>query len=304
MTTTSRAILLVVVADVWWGISAIYWNELDDLDSIDQLGWRIVLGLATLSVYWIARRTFPFAGTTGRHVRFAMAGALAISGNWAVFLWAGANGQAVEAALGYFLMPIISVALALKVLGERLRRAQVVAVLLALVGIVWLFASRGGVPWVALVLGFSFASYGLLRKVGPWGALDGLTAEMTVVAPIGAILLLTGVASGRSVDGGGGATNWLLISITGLVTTLPLFLFANAARKAPLVVVGLLQYVIPVAQFLVGWLWLGESVDRSRLFGFGFIWAALGFVVADQVGSGRAGAVSEGPVDRLEPRLE
>ena len=167
----------------------------------------------------------------------------------------------------------------------------------ACVGLVWLFVRQGGVPWVALALGVSFGIYGLTRKLGPWEALDGLTAEMAIVAPIGLGLLVVRVADGVEVAGDGTLETWLLISVAGIATVVPLILFANAARKAPLVVVGLLQYVIPVAQFLVGWQVLGESVTLGRLVGFAFIWVALALVAFDQIAS------SQRPVDRIQTGL-
>ena len=293
----SRPILVVVVADLWWGLSAIFWNELDSVDPIDQLGWRIVLGLAGLAGVWTYRRRWPLGDFTARHLVYGGAAAACVFMNWTFFLWAVANEQALEAALGYFLMPIVSTVLAITVLGERPRLLQGVAMVLAAAGMIWMFVRQGGVPWVAVVLGLTFAVYGLVRKQGPWEALDGLTFEMTLAVPVGLTLLLVRFGTGEPVAGDASPTTWLLISLTGLVTVVPLVLFAYAARRAPLIVVGLLQYVVPITQFLVGWQILGESVSAGRLVGFAFIWAALVLVVADQIRSQR-------PVDRLAPGLD
>lgn len=293
----SRPVLVVIVADLWWGLSAIYWNELDTVDPIDQLGWRVVLGLVMLGMIWGYRRRLPLRRVTARHVAYGTAAGACVFVNWTFFLWAVANEQALEAALGYFLMPIISTVLAITVLGERPRRLQTSAVLVAAVGMIWMFVRQGGVPWVAVVLGSTFAAYGLLRKQGPWEAVEGLTFEMALAAPIGAVLLLVRSGAGESVAGDGSAVTLALISLTGVVTVVPLILFAYAARRAPLLVVGLLQYVVPITQFLVGWLVLDESVTTGRLLGFALIWAALVLVIADQIRSQR-------PVDRLAPGLD
>ena len=293
----SRPVLVVIVADLWWGLSAIFWNELDTVDPIDQLGWRVVLGIATLGLVWGLRRRRPLRRLSARHIGYGAAAGACVFLNWTFFLWAVANEQVLEAALGYFLMPIVSTVLAITILGERPRRLQAGAVIVAAVGMAWMFVRHGGVPWVAVVLGLTFAAYSLLRKQGPWEAVEGLTFEMTLAAPIGAVLLVARFGAGESVVGDGSATTLALVSLTGVVTVVPLALFAYAARRAPLLVVGLLQYVVPITQFLVGWRVLGESVTTGRLVGFGLIWAALVLVIADQVASQR-------PVDRIAPGLD
>ncbi len=279
----SRPIALVVFADLWWGLSPLFWNELDTVEPVDQLGWRIVFGAVTLAGFWSLRRKWPFPPIDRRRLVYGLAALAAVFANWSFFLWAVANEQAVEAALGYFLMPIVSTALAIGLLGERLRPLQAGALLLAGAGLVWMFVRQGGVPWVALVLGVTFALYGLLRKQGPWGALEGLTFEMFAALPVGILLLVGRFGGGQPIEGDGAASTWTLIALTGLVTVVPLVLFANAARSAPLIAVGLLQYIVPITQFLVGWRLLGESVSLGRFVGFALIWAALALVVADQL---------------------
>lgn len=288
-----RPILLVLLADLWWGISALYWRELDSIAPADQLAWRILFGIVVLGAWWLFRGAWPFADMTTRKWRYGLAGTVCITLNWAVFLWAVSNDQAVEAALGYFLSPIVSVVLAVVLLGERLDRLQQAAVVLAAGGMVWLFALQGGVPWAALVLGVSFAIYGYVRKTGPWDAVDGLTMEMAAVVPVAAaFLVIRGAESATSIGGDDRAITWVLLSFAGVATAVPLILFANAARKAPLAVVGLLQYIVPVAQFLVGWLVFAESVPAARFVGFGLVWAALGCVILNELGRQRRPAVT------------
>jgi|GEM_PF-3271241 len=226
-----------------------------------------------------------------QHITYGLGACVLIAANWVVFLWAIDNGRAVEAALGYFLMPLFSVALGVGLLGERLRSLQKGALVLAVIGIVWTLVAVGTVPWVALILGGSFALYGWARKQGPWNAVDGLTFETMLLVPFLLPLLFWRGAGEVAVTGDGTWTTLLLIAATGLVTIVPLLLFASAARQVSLTLVGLLQYINPTLQFLVGWQILGESVSTARLFGFGWIWAALGLVVVDELGSKR-------PVDR------
>lgn len=278
-----RPSFLVILAYLWWGVSAIFWTELASVPAVHQLGWRITMGIAVLGLLWLIRRQFPFRNLSRRHVLYGVAGSIMISTNWAVFLWALANERAVEASLGYFLMPLFSVALGVVVLGESLRNLQRIAIVLATIGIGWILIRQGGLPWVALILGVSFALYGLVRKQGPWGAIDGLTVEMGIVAPVAIASLIVASQQAEAVSGDGTLWTWFLILCTGVATVVPLVLFASAAREVSLTVVGLLAYLNPISQFLVGWLYLGESIGTDRLVGFLFTWAALMLVVLDEL---------------------
>lgn len=294
MNATRRATLLVVAAYVWWGLSAIFWRELGSVAPIDQISWRVLLGVAYLALFWAFRRSNPLRSLTRRHVGYGAIAAVFISANWVAFLWAIDNGQAVEASLGYFLMPLVSVALGVGLLGERLRRRQQAALLLAAIGAGWTLYVVGEVPWVAVVLGFSFAVYGWARKQGPWDAVSGLTFELLLISPVVIVLLVVrGFDGQQQITGNGSPGTLLLIALTGFVTIVPLLLFASSIKHVSLTVVGLLQYINPVLQFFVGWRIFGEEVTSGRLIGFVWIWAALVLVVSDELGSKR-------PVDRRE----
>lgn len=294
MTPTRRATVLVCLAYTWWGCSAIFWRELGSVAPVDQLSFRVITGFAYLALVWVGRRHNPMVALTREHFVYGFAACGLIAANWIVFLWAVDNGRAVEAALGYFLMPLFAVALGVGLLGERLRVLQRVALGLAVVGIVWTLVAVGSVPWVSLILGATFALYGWTRKQGPWNAVDGLTFETMVLVPFLLPLLIWRGVGEAAVAGDGNVSTFLLIAATGLVTVVPLLLFASAARQVSLTVVGLLQYINPTLQFLVGWQLFGESVGTARLLGFGWIWAALGLVVVDEVTSKR-------PVDGRAP---
>lgn len=296
MSATRRATLLVAAAYCWWGFSPVFWRQLDNVAPLDQLAWRVSLGLAYLAAVWVWRSSNPLRGLTRRHVGYGLLAAVLIATNWAGFLWAVDNGQTVEAALGYFLMPLLSVALGVGLLGERLRPLQTGALVLGVVGMVWTLVILGTFPWVAGVLGVSFALYGWARKQGPWDSIDGLTFEMLLIAPVFIVVLsVRGVDNAHDITGDGSVNTLVLIALTGVVTVVPLLLFATAARRVSLTAVGLLQYINPVMQFLIGWQVFDEDVSIGRLLGFGWIWAALVLVAIDEVRSKR-------PIDGVETR--
>jgi len=287
MTSSRRAIVLVSFAYMWWGGSAIFWRELGSVAPVDQFSFRVLTGFAYLALVWAFRRHNPLGSLTKAHLAYGVAAGALIAVNWIVFLWAVDNGRAVEASLGYFLMPLFSVALGVGLLGEQLRPLQKNALGLATVGIVWTFVAVGTIPWVALALGGSFALYGWARKQGPWDAVNGLTFETMLLVPFLLPLLAWRGAGDVAITGDGDLTTFLLIAATGLVTIIPLLLFASAAKQVPLTTIGLLQYINPVLQFIVGWQVLGEPVTLSRLLGFAWIWAALALVVIDELSSKR-----------------
>ena len=290
MSSTRRATVLVCLAYCWWGCSALFWRELGSLAPFDQLSFRVTTGFAYLALVWLWRRHNPMRSLTKEHLLYGVGAALLIGVNWIVFLWAIDNERAVEAALGYFLMPLFSVGLGVTLLGERLRRLQKVALLLAVVGIVWTFVVVGALPWVSLTLGASFALYGWARKQGPWQAVDGLTFELVLLAPFLLAALLWRSNADVNVLGDasdGSIITLAFIAMTGLVTIVPLLLFASAAKQVSLTVIGFLQYINPTLQFLVGWQVFGEDVSVGRLLGFLWIWGALALVVVDELRSKR-----------------
>lgn len=318
---TGRAIGQVSFAYVWWGASAIFWNALGSVAPVDQLSFRIATAFFYLLVGASIFRTkllasgvelSLFSGSglrghlTARHLGYGVGAALSIGSNWALFLWAVSNGQAVEAAFGYFLMPIMSVALGVGLLGERLRSLHVGALALSTVGIIWSVVALGRLPWIALLVGATFALYALLKKQGPWDSVSGLTFETGILAPIAIGVLIVRALTGQGITGDATVGTLVLIALTGVVTVIPLLAFASASRRVPLTVVGLLQYINPTLQFLVGWQVLGESVSGSRLAGFAWVWVALTLIVIDELGSARRGAskrygdASKRRVDALE----
>lgn len=298
MSSSTKATLLVALAYMWWGFSPIFWRELDSVAPVDQLAWRVSLGLMYLGVVWAWKQRNPLANLTRRHVGYGVVAAVMIMSNWGAFLWAVDNGRTVEAALGYFFVPLLSVAVGVGILGERLHLLQKLALACGTIGLLWTIVAVGTFPWIAVLIGLSFTAYGWARKEGPLGAVDGLTFEMAVIAPVFMVMLVVR-GFGSSVDIGGDHSGFtiLLILLTGFVTVVPLLLFASAAKQVPLTVIGLMQYINPVMQFLIGWQVFSEDVSTGRLLGLAWIWLALAMVVANELRSKR-------PVDRPDSRRD
>ncbi len=245
-----------------------------------------------------------------RRTSLTMASAAGLIGlNWVVYIWGVNSGHVVETSLGYFITPVVMVLLGVVVLGERLRRVQWAAIALGVVAVLVLTAGYGRPPWIALALAATFGTYGLLkRRVGTsLGAVQSLTVETVLLAlpAIGYLVVLE--AQGRAQFGNAGAESTALLASTGLVTAVPLLLFAAAARRVPLTTLGLLQYLAPVVQLLIGLLVYGEPMPATRLVGFALVWTALALLTVDLVrhrGRGRrasreaqrAGTVPEAPV--------
>jgi len=269
-----------------WGLFPLYLKPLSDVPAMQILAHRIAW-CCLLVFAWLAwrgelgavRRALADPGTRLRLV----ASASLISVNCLVYVWAVTNGQVVEASLGYFINPLLNVVLGVMVLHERLNRAQWLAVALAAFGVLYLTVVAGRPPWIALTLAASFGLYGLIRKVVRVEAVPGLATETLLLAPFAAGFLLWAEARGNGSFGHAGATIDLLLVGSGLVTALPLTLFAYGARRIPLSTVGLVQYIGPTLQFLLGVLVFHEAFPPARAIGFAFIWAALALYAADGV---------------------
>jgi chloramphenicol-sensitive protein RarD len=195
--------------------------------------------------------------------------------NWLVYVWGVNAGFIVETSLGYFINPLISVLLGVLFLRERLRITQWIPVGLAAVGVIYLTVTYGRLPWIALSLAFSFGIYGLVKKLAPLGSLYGLTLETALVFPISLIYLGFVETTGAGAFLHQGLLTDILLIGTGVVTSIPLLMFASAARQIPLTMIGILQYIAPTLQFLIGVYLYHEPFDQSRLVGFSLVWLAL-----------------------------
>ncbi len=235
------------------------------------------------------------AALADRRIRLLLLAAAAlVSVNWGTYIWAVNNGYVVEASLGYFINPLVSVALGVVVLGETLRRTQWVAVGIAAGAVAVLTASYGRPPWIALILAFSFGFYGLARKQAGVQAVPALTVETGLQAPF-ALVFLALLAARGGITFGDDPANSAMLMTAGIATTVPLLLFGAAAIRLPLVVLGLLQYLAPVIQFLIGITYFGEHMPTSRWIGFSLVWLALVVFTVDVVRHSRR-PVAEPPL--------
>ncbi len=272
-----------VLAFVIWGLMPLYFRQVARVPALEVLlhrsAWALLFLLGVLA--W--QRRFAWLGEVARQPRrvalFA-ASSLLLAGNWLIYILAVKAGHVVEASLGYFINPLVNVLLGVLVLRERLHRLQWLAVALAAAGVCWLGWLAGQPPWIALALAGSFGIYGLIRKTAPLGALEGLALENILLAPIVLPALIWWTWSHRGVlaAGDAGLVAWLLLA--GPLTALPLLLFAAAARGLRLATLGMLQYVSPTIQLVLGVWVFDEPFDSQRLIGFGLIWAALALVSA------------------------
>jgi len=276
--------LYALCAYMAWGSFPIYFKSLHDIAPLEILLHRMVWALGFLLIVLAVRRQWAWLSTTLRQPKVLAgftASALLLSTNWFVYIWAVNHDRIIDASLGYFMTPLVNVLLGFLVLGERLRRLQWAAVFVAALGVAWLTWENGHLPWIGLTLGLTFGTYGLLRKTAKLGALEGLSLETLLLFPLAVLALAVMAWNGSNSFIHAPATSqWLLVA-AGPITAVPLLLFATAARRIPLSTLGLLQYITPTLQLLVGvWLY-HEPFSAARLLGFAAIWIALALYSAD-----------------------
>ncbi len=274
----NKGILYGVGAYALWGFFPIYWKLLHDVPALQVIGHRIGWSFILLALYLVAAKQwneFRLVAFQKKTIGIYAVASILLSFNWLVYVWGVNAGFIVETSLGYFINPLLSVLLGVIFLRERLRPAQWIPVGLAALGVLYLTAVYGRPPWIALSLAFTFGFYGFVKKLSPLGSLYGLTLETGIVFPIALLYLSIVGANGSGAFLHTGAPVDVLLIGAGLVTTIPLLMFASAAKQIPLTVVGLLQYIAPTIQFLIGVLVYREPFDFSRLIGFGIVWIAL-----------------------------
>ncbi|MDB6162863.1 MAG: triose-phosphate Transporter family protein, partial [Xanthomonadaceae bacterium] len=281
---TRRGLWIAVASFVLWGLMPLYWHLLKAVPSLQIVVHRIVWS-AIFVVAWLTWQRRDWLRSALAKPRLAWM--LALSGvliafNWGLYIWAVNAGHVVESSLGYFMNPLVNVLFGVVFLHERLTRMQWTSVALASAGVVWLTVQYGHPPWIAVGLALSFALYGLIRKLAAVDAIAGLGVESVYLFLPALAVLLWGEMHGD----GGFLSSWgigldTLLIVGGALTALPLIGFAHAVRRVPLSVVGLLQYIAPTLQFVIGVLAFGEAFDRTRAVGFGFIWIALAIFAVD-----------------------
>ncbi len=273
-----KGILYGIGAYLLWGIFPIYWKWLHTVPAIQVISHRIIWSFVLLALILFVTRqwkAFRSAAFSRRVVLIYLASAILLSINWLTYVWAVNAGFVIETSLGYFINPLISVLLGVIFLREKLRTWQWVPIGLAAIGVVYVAVSYGQFPWIALTLAFSFGIYGLVKKVAPLGSLYGLTLEtgLLFLPAVGFLVYMQSIGQGAFLQGG--FIKDMLMIGAGVVTTIPLLLFASAAQLIPLSTVGVLQYITPTMMFLLGVLAYHEPFNRSHLIGFCIVWLAL-----------------------------
>jgi chloramphenicol-sensitive protein RarD len=277
--------LYAIASYVLWGLFPIYFKALEaEVPPVDIVAHRILWSFLFLMIVLTVRKQWAWVGPMLRQPRVIggfVASALLLTANWTTYIWAVNNNHIVEASLGYFINPMVSVALGLVFLHERPRPLQWLAIAIAAGAVLWLTWQAGHPPWIALTLAVTFGGYGLLRKTASLGALPGLALETALVLPLAlAFLAYTSLQDHNTFSSASTSTKWLLAA-AGPITSIPLLMFAAGARRIPLSLVGVLQYITPSLQLLFGvWLY-GEQLDGDRLNGFIVIWCALALYSAE-----------------------
>jgi chloramphenicol-sensitive protein RarD len=273
-----KGVVYAASAYMAWGLVPLYWKMLQEVPATEILAHRMVWSLLVvllLLAYQGHWRWLRGAVQNRRTLLAYFVSAALIAVNWFVYIWAVNTGHIVETSLGYFINPLVNVLLGIVFLREKLRLWQVISITLAACGVLYLTVSYGALPWIALTLAFSFGLYGLIRKMAPLNSLEGLTLETLLLFVPALGYLLYREAGGQGAFGHTGATTTFLLILAGAVTAFPLLLFAAGARRITLTALGLLQYIAPTIQFLLGVLVYHEPLPIERLAGFGFIWLAL-----------------------------
>ena len=274
----NKGIWLAAAAYGVWGFFPVYWKLLKHVPALQLLGHRIGWSFILLvMVLFVSHRWEDFrqAIASRRIQRTYLAAAILIGINWLTYVWAVNAGFIVETSLGYFINPLVSVLLGVIILKEKIRTWQWMAIGLVAVGVLYLTFSYGSLPWIALTLAFTFAFYGFVKKTAPLNSIQGLTLETGILfLPSIGWLIFSEVRGDGAFLHSGWVADFMMIG-AGLVTTIPLLMFASAAKLIPLSMVGILQYIAPTIQFLIGVLVYHEPFTSSRVIGFSIVWIAL-----------------------------
>lgn len=274
----NKGILSGIAAYAMWGFFPIYWKLVHDVPALQLLGHRIGWSFLLLMAFIFVTRQWKDFRASAFHPKvlgiYTVAGVL-LSVNWLIYVWGVNAGFIVETSLGYFINPLLSVLFGVFFLREKLRPMQWVPVALAAVGVTYLTVTYGRLPWIALSLAVTFGLYGLVKKLSPLGSVYGLTLETGIVFPVALIYLIFVQFNGAGAFLHDGLAVDLLLIGAGIVTSIPLLMFASAAKQIPLNMIGVLQYLAPTIQFLIGVLLYREPFDTQRFIGFGIVWLAL-----------------------------
>lgn len=273
-----KGIWLAVGAYCCWGLFPLYWKLLHGIPAIQVIGHRIVWSFLIMLIIMFATHQWKTLRNTTFNMRMLVIYLLAsffVGINWLMYVWAVNTGNVVEASLGYYTGPMFSVSMGVIFFRERLRLWQWISIGLALTGVLYLTIAFGSLPWIALTLAFSWGLYGLVKKMGPLGSLHGLLLETGILFVPSVVFLVLTNKAGHGAFLHAGLKVDLLLVCAGLVTTLPLLMFASAAKRIPLSFIGILQFITPTIQFLLGILVYHEPFTNSQMIGYSFVWIAF-----------------------------
>jgi chloramphenicol-sensitive protein RarD len=290
-----------VVCFTLWGLLTVYWKQITRFDPFELVGWRIVSSATIMAIVLTVTRRWPRLKPVIRDRRLlgrVVLAALLLATNWTTYVWAVVHGHVIDTALGYFLGPLGTIAIGVWLFGEPLRRLQKVAVGFAVAAVVVLTAGYGRFPVVAVLLATSWMLYGILKRQVPLNPIESMSAEsfIALVPAIVTVIALTG--NDGSVAATAGTREALMVAGTGIVTVVPLMLFAWSAQRVPFTLLGPMQYVIPSINFLLGWAVYHEEMTSSRLAGFALVWAGLVLITVDTVHDRRTAGLSTVPAVR------
>jgi chloramphenicol-sensitive protein RarD len=279
-----------LAAYVLWGLLTVYWHELEGLSAFGLIGQRIVWSTLVLGAVIVVTRRAGELRAAWRAPGVPMrviAAALLLSANWTTYVWAVTHDNVVETALGYFIAPLGTVAIGVVLFDERLRRAQSVALAIAAAAVVVLTLDYGHVPAFALTLGLTWGVYGLSKRTVPLHPIESLTAETVVLLPVALVIVAVVESSGSAIRHAASGSQLVLVALTGVVTVVPLLLFAHAAPRVPFTILGPLQYAVPSINFVLGVALYGEAMPAARVSGFALVWLALAIFTVDSVRAAR-----------------
>lgn len=305
---SSTGIVAALSAYVLWGALTLYWKLLTAFDPVELVGWRIAsAALVMAATITVTRRWDAIRHTVGdrRLLGRVVAASVMLAANWTTYVWAVANDHVVDTALGYFLAPLATMSIGVLVYHETLRAAQRVAVALATGAVVLMTVAAGRFPVVAIVLAGSWSIYGWTKKRTELAPLESMAAESFVLALPALVLVAARITTPGSVLDRADAPHLALVLGTGVITVVPLVLFARAAHRVPLTVLGPMQYLVPSINFLLGWLVFDERLETVRVIGFALVWAGLGLMAVDAVRRAQRVSASDDPPDsHRTPRRE
>lgn len=279
-----RGVIAGVAAYFVWGTLTLYWRRLHSFDAIELIGWRVicaaVLMIGVLSITHRWQHLRPVLGDR-RLLASVLLCALFLAGNWTTYVWAVVHDHVIETALGYFLAPLGTMALGVALLHEQLNRVQKFVFIVAVIAVGVLTFSYGRVPWLALLLATTWVVYGYLKKHVPLTPVDSIAAESFVVLGPAVLVVLLFAGRSNSIPHAATTAQFVLVLGSGVATIVPLTLFAFAAQRVPLTVLGPLNYIIPTINFCLGWLVFHEALPPSRIVGFAMVWAGLVIATVD-----------------------